>query len=44
MISEEPIEVPSNITLENKKLTGESNTIMFVGANLLGRPEVRKHK
>lgn len=42
MISEEPIEVPQNITVENKKLSGESNTILFIGANLLGRPEVRK--
>ncbi|KAJ8712849.1 hypothetical protein PYW08_008153 [Mythimna loreyi] len=40
MISEEPIEVPSNITCENKKLSGESNTILFTGANLLGRPEI----
>ncbi|CAH1641071.1 unnamed protein product [Spodoptera littoralis] len=40
MISEEPIEVPSNITAENRKLIGESNTVLFIGANLLGRPKV----
>nr|XP_049698956.1 fatty acid synthase [Helicoverpa armigera]XP_049698957.1 fatty acid synthase [Helicoverpa armigera] len=40
MISEEPIEVASNITVENKKLSGESNTILFIGANLLSRPDV----
>ncbi|XP_050552883.1 fatty acid synthase-like [Spodoptera frugiperda] len=40
LISEEPIEMPSNITVENKKVAGESNTVLFIGANLLGRPEV----
>ncbi|KAH9640519.1 hypothetical protein HF086_001568 [Spodoptera exigua] len=40
LISEEPVEMPSNITVENKKLSGESNTILFIGANLLGRPEI----
>ncbi|XP_022831800.1 fatty acid synthase-like [Spodoptera litura] len=40
MISEEPFEVSSNITVENRKLVGESNTVLFIGANLLGRPEV----
>lgn len=40
LISEEPIEMPSHITVENKKLSGESNTILFIGANLLSRPEV----
>lgn len=40
VISEEPIEMPQYITVENKKLTGESNTVIFVGANLLQRPEV----
>lgn len=41
VISEEAIEMPSNIIVENKKLSGESNTVLFIGANLLGRPEVR---
>ncbi|XP_026740412.1 fatty acid synthase-like [Trichoplusia ni] len=40
VISEEAIEMPSNIIVENKKLAGESNTVLFIGANLLGRPEV----
>ncbi|KAF9823811.1 hypothetical protein SFRURICE_006662 [Spodoptera frugiperda] len=40
LISEEPIEMPSNITVENKKVAGESNTVLFIGANLLSRPEV----
>ncbi|KAF9823812.1 hypothetical protein SFRURICE_006663, partial [Spodoptera frugiperda] len=40
MISDEPLKVPSNITVENRKLVRESNTILFIGANLLGRPKV----
>ncbi|KAF9794029.1 hypothetical protein SFRURICE_010512 [Spodoptera frugiperda] len=41
MVSKEPIEVPYNITvIENRKLVGESNAALFVGANLLGRPEI----
>uniref|UniRef100_A0A2H1WWR5 SFRICE_007688 n=1 Tax=Spodoptera frugiperda TaxID=7108 RepID=A0A2H1WWR5_SPOFR len=40
MISDEPMNVPSNITVENRKLVRESNTILFIGANLLGRPKV----
>lgn len=40
VISEETLELPKNITVENKKLTGETNTVVFVGANLLTRPEV----
>ncbi|CAF4803306.1 unnamed protein product [Pieris macdunnoughi] len=40
LISEETIEMPSHITVENKKLSGESNTILFIGANLLNRPEI----
>ncbi|XP_050553071.1 fatty acid synthase-like [Spodoptera frugiperda] len=41
MVSKEPIEVPYNITvIETRKLVGESNTALFVGANLLGRPEI----
>lgn len=38
--SEDPIEMPSHITVENKKVSGESNTVIFVGAHLLKRPEV----
>ncbi|XP_022832191.1 fatty acid synthase-like [Spodoptera litura] len=40
MISKEPIKVSSNITVENRKIIGESNAVLFIGANLLGRPEV----
>ncbi|CAK1589941.1 unnamed protein product [Parnassius mnemosyne] len=40
VLSEESIEMPSNITVENRKLSGESNTVIFVGANLLQRPDV----
>ncbi|CAH0713521.1 unnamed protein product, partial [Brenthis ino] len=40
--TEEPLEMPSNIVVETKKLVGEANTIIFVGANLLQRPEVLK--
>lgn len=40
VFSEEPIEMPSNIVVENKKATAESNTIIYIGANLLRRPEV----
>ncbi|CAB3220194.1 unnamed protein product [Arctia plantaginis] len=40
LISNEPIEMPSHITVENKKLQGESNAVVCIGANLLSRPEV----
>ncbi|KAF9794028.1 hypothetical protein SFRURICE_010511, partial [Spodoptera frugiperda] len=41
MVSKEPIEVPYNISvIENRKLVGESNAALFVGANLLGRSEI----
>ncbi|KOB74668.1 Uncharacterized protein OBRU01_08713, partial [Operophtera brumata] len=40
LISEDPIEMPQNVTVENKKLSGESNAVMFIGANLLARPEI----
>ncbi|XP_053616908.1 fatty acid synthase-like [Plodia interpunctella] len=40
LISEDAIEMPQNITVENKKLSGESNVVMFIGANLLKRPDV----
>ncbi|XP_063541437.1 fatty acid synthase-like isoform X1 [Cydia strobilella] len=39
VISEETMEMPSNITVENKKISGETNTVLFVGANLLSRPD-----
>lgn len=40
VLTEEQLEMPSNITVENKKLTGESNTVIFVGCNILKRPDV----
>lgn len=40
VFSEDPLEMPSYITVENKKLVGEANTVIFVGANLLQRPDV----
>ncbi|XP_045521971.1 fatty acid synthase-like [Pieris brassicae] len=40
LISEDTIEMPSHIVVENKKVAGESNTVLFIGANLLNRPEV----
>ncbi|XP_047538483.1 fatty acid synthase [Vanessa atalanta] len=43
IISEDPIEMPSNISVENKKLAGENNALIVIGANLLQRPEVLKN-
>ncbi|XP_046964151.1 fatty acid synthase-like [Vanessa cardui] len=43
VISEEPIEMPSNISVEIKKIIGEKNTLIIFGANLLQRPEVLKN-
>lgn len=40
VISEDAIELPQHITVENKKLSGETNTVLFVGANVLTRPDV----
>lgn len=40
VLSEDALEMPSNITVENKKLAQETNAVMFIGANLLQRPEV----
>ncbi|CAH2232242.1 jg2964 [Pararge aegeria aegeria] len=43
VLSEDPLpDMPSHITVENKKLLGETNTVIFVGANLLRRPDVLK--
>ncbi|XP_047538488.1 fatty acid synthase-like [Vanessa atalanta] len=43
IISEDPIEMPSNISVENKKLIGENNTLIIIGANLLQRPEILRN-
>lgn len=40
VVSDDKLEMPSNITVENKKLIGETNTVIFIGANMLNRPEV----
>ncbi|XP_050677552.1 fatty acid synthase-like [Leptidea sinapis] len=40
LFSEEAIEMPADITVENKKLSAESNVILFIGANLFKRPEI----
>lgn len=41
VISEETFELPIHITVANKKLAGESNAIVFIGADLLKRQNVR---
>ncbi|XP_050353705.1 fatty acid synthase-like [Nymphalis io] len=43
VISENAIEMPSNIPVENKMLIGENNILILIGANLLQRPEVLKN-
>lgn len=40
VISEDALEMPPSITVAKKKLAGESNAIVFIGANLLRRPNV----
>ncbi|XP_059048228.1 fatty acid synthase-like [Achroia grisella] len=40
LISDEAIEMPFPIIVENKKVSGESNAVLFVGANLLKRESV----
>ncbi|XP_052751905.1 fatty acid synthase-like [Galleria mellonella] len=40
LMSDEAIVVPSTITVKKKKLSGESNAILFIGANLLKRNNV----
>lgn len=42
VFSENSIELPSNITVESKKLTPDANALLIIGANLLQRPEVLK--
>ncbi|XP_045454011.1 fatty acid synthase [Melitaea cinxia] len=42
VFSENSIELPSNITVESKKLTTDANALLIIGANLLQRPEVLK--
>nr|UEN71129.1 fatty acid synthase 1 [Glyphodes pyloalis] len=40
VVSEDAVEMPSHITVENKKLAGETNNVCFIGANLLKRDDV----
>lgn len=40
VFSENSIELPSNITVESKKLTPDANALLIIGANLLQRPDV----
>lgn len=40
VLTEEQLEMPTNITVENKKVTGETNAVIFVGCNILKRPDV----
>ncbi|XP_026313533.1 fatty acid synthase-like [Hyposmocoma kahamanoa] len=40
VLTEEQLDMPSTITVENKKMAGESNTVIFVGCNILKRPDV----
>lgn len=40
VFSENSIGLPSNITVESKKLTTDANALLIIGANLLQRPEV----
>ncbi|XP_041971751.1 fatty acid synthase-like isoform X2 [Aricia agestis] len=42
VVSENPLELPQHIPVENKKFFAESNVVLFVGANLLQRPEALK--
>lgn len=39
LVSEDPVEMPDHIPVENKKLITETNVLLLVGANLLNRPE-----
>ncbi|CAH2093497.1 unnamed protein product [Euphydryas editha] len=40
VLSKDAIKMPSNINIENKKLGGETNVLLLIGANLLNRDEV----
>ncbi|XP_046963942.1 fatty acid synthase-like [Vanessa cardui] len=43
VLSEDPIKMPSNISVDNKKLPSDSSILILIGANLLQRPEVLKN-
>ncbi|XP_077295535.1 fatty acid synthase-like [Arctopsyche grandis] len=40
VIAEENLDLGVNVTVENKKLTGETNVLLFVGSKLMERDEV----
>ncbi|XP_077295461.1 fatty acid synthase-like [Arctopsyche grandis] len=40
VIAEENLDLGVNVTVENKKLTGETNALLFVGSKLMERDEV----
>ncbi|XP_077296456.1 fatty acid synthase-like [Arctopsyche grandis] len=40
VIAEEKLDLGVNVTVENKKLTGETNALLFVGSKLMERDEV----
>ncbi|XP_047538484.1 fatty acid synthase-like [Vanessa atalanta] len=43
VLSEDTIKMPSNISVENKKLPADNSILILIGANLLQRPEVLKN-
>ncbi|XP_026498403.2 fatty acid synthase-like isoform X1 [Vanessa tameamea] len=43
VLSEDAINMPSNISVENKKLSADNSILILIGANLLQRPEVLKN-
>lgn len=40
VVSEDKLDLGPNITVDKRKLTGETNTLIFVGSKLLSRPTV----
>ncbi|XP_049870464.1 fatty acid synthase-like [Pectinophora gossypiella] len=40
VLSEDVLKLPPNVTVSNKKIIGETNTVLFIGANLLKRSKV----
>ncbi|KAJ2952057.1 hypothetical protein O0L34_g4320 [Tuta absoluta] len=42
VLGDEQLTMPANITVANKKMSGESNAVLFIGANLLKRQTVLK--
>lgn len=40
VVSDEKIDLGPNIIVDNRKLTGETNTLIFIGSKLLSRASV----